>query len=156
VNSALLSLLTGLVSGTITAVVTYYATLYKARLELTIEYDKELRKNRMAAYKELWPLMKPLARYSVEQPITYEIVKDTSERMRDWYFDVGGIFLSRESRQPYFKMKESMQQIVDDSELQKDQQQALGERRLRLLTQQGTKLREALSNDVGSRRSPFI
>lgn len=155
-NSTLLSLLTGFVSGAITAVVTYFATLYKARLELTIEYDKELRKNRMEAYKVLWPLMKPLARYSVEQPITYGIVKDTSEKMRDWYFGPGGIFLSRESRKPYFDMKELMQQIIDDSELRKDEQQPLSERRLRSLTEQGTRLRAALSNDVGSRRSPFI
>jgi hypothetical protein len=43
-NDTFLSLLTGLISGAITAVVTYYATFSKARLELTIEYDKELRK----------------------------------------------------------------------------------------------------------------
>jgi hypothetical protein len=155
-NTTLLSLLAGLVSGAITAVVTYFATLSKARLELTIEYDKELRKNRMEAYEELWPLMKPLARYSVEQPITYQIVRDTSEKMRDWYFGKGGIFLSRKSRKPYFAMKELMQKIIDDSELRKDQQHPLSERRLRSLTKQGTRLREALSNDVGSRRSPFI
>ena len=118
-NSTLLSLLTGIVSGAITAVVTYFATLSKARLELSIEYDKELHKNRLTAYKELWPKLKPLARYSVEEPITYQVVKDTSEKMRDWYFDVGGIFLSRESRKPYFALKEVMQRIIDDNDLQK-------------------------------------
>lgn len=91
------SLLTGLVSGAITAVITYFVTLSKARLELTIEYDKELRQNRLEAYQKLWKIMKPLARYSAERPLTHQIVKQTSEAMRDWYFDAGGIFLSRAS-----------------------------------------------------------
>src|SRR5713101_8317869 len=100
-NNTWLSLLTGLISGAITAVVTYFATLSKARLELTIEYDKGLRENRLAAYQELWKRLKPLAPYSPEKPITHDVVKDTSEKMRDWYFEVGGIFLSSESRGPY-------------------------------------------------------
>src|SRR6185295_2353645 len=119
-NDTLLSLLTGLISGAITAVVTYFATLSKARLDLSIEYDKELRENRLTAYKELWKLLKPLARYSPETPLTHQVIKDTSESMRDWYFDVGGIFLSRASRTPYFALKQKMQKIIDNPELQKE------------------------------------
>src|SRR5215467_5409672 len=119
-NQTLLSLLTGLISGAITAVVTYFATFAKARLDLTIEYDKELRQARLTAYKELWKLMKPLARYSPETAITYQIVKDTSASMRDWYFDSGGIYLSRESRGPYFDLKKAMQAIIDNRHLQGD------------------------------------
>jgi hypothetical protein len=155
-NSTLLSLLTGLVSGAITAVVTYFATLSKARLELSIEYDKELHKNRLAAYKELWPKLKPLARYSVEEPITYQVVKDTSETMRDWYFDVGGIYLSRKSRNPYFAMKKFMQSIIDDEDLQKTPDKELKGRRLETLSDHGTALREALSNDIGTREGRFL
>lgn len=155
-NETLFSLLTGLISGAITAVVTYFATLSKARLDLTIEYDKELRENRFAAYKDLWPMLKPLARYSAEKPITYHVVKDTSEKMRDWYFDTGGIFLSRASRKPYFALKQAMQDIIDDPELQKATDRPLDKKWLRPLFDQGTALRAALSNDIGTRRGPFI
>ena len=155
-EGTLQSLLAGLVSGAITAVVTYFATLSKARLDLAIVYDKELRDHRLAAYKQLWKLLKPLARYSPEAPVTYQIVKETSESMRDWYFDQGGIFLSRESRNPYFELKEMMQRIIDDQELQKEKDRLLDANRLQPLHHQGTVLREALSNDIGTRQLPFL
>lgn len=155
-EATLLSLLAGLVSGAITAVVTYFATLSKARLDLAIVYDRELRESRLAAYKELWKRLKPLARYSPETPVTYQIVKETSESMRDWYFDLGGIFLSRESREPYFTLKRMMQKILDDSKLQEARDHPLGAEWLQPLLDQGTALREALSDDIGTRQLPFL
>ncbi|MFY9824312.1 MAG: hypothetical protein WAM82_23250 [Thermoanaerobaculia bacterium] len=154
-NPTLLSLLTGLISGAITAVVTYFATLSKARLDLSMEYDKELRANRLAAYRELWKLLKPLARYSPETPLTYQVIKETSESMRDWYFDLGGIFLSRESRAPYFALKHKMQEIIDNPELQK-REDPLDAKWIKPLHDKGTILRETLSNDIGTRRQPFL
>jgi hypothetical protein len=155
-EGTLLSLLAGLVSGAITAVVTYFATLSKSRLDLAIVYDKELRENRLEAYKELWRRLKPLARYSPETAATYQIVKDASESMRDWYFDLGGIFLSRESRDPYFALKRTMQAIIDDPDLQKEKERALEDPWIEPLLEQGRVLREALSNDIGSRQLPFL
>jgi len=155
-NQTLLSLLTGLISGAITAVVTYFATFAKARLDLTIEYDKELRQSRLSAYKELWKLLKPLARYSPETPITYQIVKDTSASMRDWYFDSGGIYLSRESRGPYFDLKKAMQVIIDNRHLQEDTHKSLEDHVVAPLHEWGRALRESLSNDIGTRRRPFV
>lgn len=145
-----LSLLTGFISGAITAVITYFATLSKARLDLSIEYDKELRASRLAAYKELWRLLKPLARYSPETPLTHQVIKETSESMRDWYFESGGIFLSRESRAPYFALKKKMQEIIDNPD------HPLDAKWIKALHDQGTILREALSNDIGTRRQPFL
>src|SRR6185295_3376603 len=155
-NGTLQSRLAGLVSGAITAVVTYWATLSKARLYLAIVYDKELRENRLAAYKELWKQLKPLARYTPETPLTHQVVKETSESMRDWYFDLGGIFLSRESRGPYFALKQRMQEIIDDPELQKEKYRPLDAKWLKPLHDHGTALREALSNDIGTRQQPFL
>jgi hypothetical protein len=155
-NDTVLSLLTGLISGAIAAVVTYFATLAKTRLDLTAEYDKELRQLRLAAYVELWKKLKPLARYSPEKPLTYHIVKETSESMRDWYFDTGGIYLSRESRTPYFALKKAMQDIIDDPKLQEDADALLDAQFVKPLHDEGTELREVLSNDIGSRRQPFV
>ena len=155
-NTTLLSLFAGLVSGTITAVVTYYATLAKSRLELSIDYDKELHTNRLTAYKDLWPRLKPLARFSVERPITHKIVKETSEAMRDWYFDVGGIFLSRAARTPYFDLKKAMQEIIDDKNLLQTPDKPLGDERLKPIHHYSKGLREALSNDIGTRQRRFL
>lgn len=150
------SLLTGLVSGALTAVITYFVTLSKARLELTVEYDKELRKSRLEAYQKLWKIMKPLARYSPEKPLTRELVKQTSEAMRDWYFDAGGIFLSRASREPYFALKREMQAIIDNASLQEAMDAPLAKDLTHALHERGTSLRASLSDDIGTRKGPFV
>lgn len=150
-----LSLITGLVSGLISAVITYFATRSKVRLDLTAEYDKKLRAERLDAYKLLWKELKPLARYSPENDLTYEIVKSVSGKMRDWYFDTGGIYLSRQSRKPYFDLKETLQKIIDNKDLilQKDEPLKID---LTGLLEQGKDLRESLSDDIGTRRDPYI
>lgn len=151
-----LSLISGLVSGAVAAVITYFATLSKARLDLSVEYDRELRKGRMAAYMELWKRMKDLARYSREGPLTYHLVRQTSERLREWYFDGSGMLLSQRSRDPYFKLKEAMQVIIDNKELESRPDEPLEESRLKEVLGWGTKLRNALSDDIGSREKPFL
>jgi hypothetical protein len=153
--SVLIALLAGLVSGAITSVITYFATAAKIRLELAVEYDKELRKDRLCAYLKLWPRLKALAKYSPPEPVSHQLVKRTSEDMRDWYFDIGGVYLSRESRGPYFKLKGMMQNIIDDPAMQK-QVGSLPRERVTALHDQATKLREALSDDVGTRQEPFL
>ena len=90
-NETSLSLITGLVSGLISAVITFFVTRAKVRLDLTAEYDRKLHSERLDAYRELFKRLKPLARYSPESRLTYKIIKDTSEDLRDWYFDIGGI-----------------------------------------------------------------
>jgi hypothetical protein len=153
--SALIALIAGLVSGAVTSVITYFATAAKIRLELTIEYDKELRKERLSAYLKLWPKLKPLARYSPPSPVSRQLVKDTSEDMRDWYFDTGGVYLSRESRDHYFKLKGTMQKIIDDPEILEEDGSLPG-KWVKTLHYEATRLRAALSDDIGTRQEPFL
>jgi hypothetical protein len=155
IMSVLIALLAGLVSGAITSVITYFATAAKIRLELAVEYDKELRKDRLCAYLKLWPKLKALAKYSPPEPVSHELVKRTSEDMRDWYFDIGGVYLSRESRGPYFKLKKEMQRIIDDPARQ-TQVGPIPSELVTTLHDHATKLREALSDDVGTRQEPFL
>jgi hypothetical protein len=155
-NVTLISLISGFISGAITAVITYFATRSKAILDLTIEYDKELRKERLAAYQQLWPKLKPLAKYSPERPLTYQIVKATSEDMRDWYFSTDGIFLSAHSRKTYFDLKGVMQIIIDDAKLQQYGEKPLDASFIRQVHDNATLLRASLSNDIGTRRKSFV
>jgi len=159
-NEAALSLITGLVSGLISAVITFFVTRSKVRLDLTAEYDRKLRSERLDAYRELFKRLKPLARYSQESPLTYAIIKDTSENLRDWYFDIGGIYLSKESRTPYFDLKTMLQKIIDDKELQKHPEAELPDKDwkdvIKALLEQGKLVRESLTNDIGTRRGPFV
>jgi hypothetical protein len=155
-ESLVVPLISGLVAGIISAVLTYFGTRSKIRLDLTAEYDKDLRASRLEVYKTLWTLLKPLARYSREGPLTYQLVKNISEEMRDWYFDTGGIYLSRQSRGPYFKMKEVMQAIIDDASLVQRADEPLSEVNIKALLKSGTRLRESLADDIGTRRGPYV
>lgn len=150
-----LPLITAIVSALITAVVTYFATRSKVRFDLMIEYDKKLREERLDSYKLLWKELKPLARYSAENELTYEIIRETAGKMRDWYFDEGGgIYLSKQSREPYFDLKKSMQRIIDNENLKN--QNELPEDDLDKILKRGSILRESLSDDIGTRRESFI
>lgn len=158
-NQTALSLLTGLISGLISAVITFFVTRAKVRLDLTAEYDRKLRSERLDAYRDLFKRLKPLARYSPESPLTYQIIRNTSEELRDWYFDVGGIYLSKESRTPYFDLKKLMQEIIDNENLQETPKAALPKelaKDLEALLEKGKLLREYLTNDIGTRRGPFV
>lgn len=155
-DMAFSSLLAGFVSGALTAIVTYLATRAKTRLDLNVEYDRDLRKSRLEAYRDLWAKLEPLARYTPERPITYRIVEESSHRMREWYFNVGGIYLSRESRRPYFKLKDAMQRIIDDDDLRESPEERLQSHVLRPLEEHGRALRGSLSDDIGTRNRPFV
>ena len=159
-NETALSLVTGLVSGLVSAVITFFVTRAKVRLDLTAEYDRKLRSERLDAYRELFKRLKPLARYSAEKPLTYKIIKETSEDLRDWYFDVGGIYLSKDSREPYFELKGLMQKIIDHEEFKEAPLDATTSKHFKHLVkevlEEGKLLREYLTKDIGTRRGPFV
>jgi hypothetical protein len=119
----------------------------------TVIYDKELRKERLSAYLELWPKLISLARYSAPSPVGRQLVMRTSEAMRDWYFDTGGIYLSRESRGPYFELKGTMQYIIDNP-LILNNDGSLTDEWVVTLHRQASELRTSLSDDVGTRQEP--
>ena len=150
------SLLAGLISAALTAVVTYFATRSKIRLDLMVEHDKEINKKRLELYIELWTMFKPLARFSNDEKLTYSIIKETSEKMRDWYFDkLGGIYLSKASRKPYFKLKKAMQEIIDDENLKGKNDELKGPQIDKILAC-GTRLRNSLSDDIDTRNKSFL
>jgi hypothetical protein len=157
-ETAIVSLVTSSITAVVTATITYFGTRSKIRLDLTYELDTELRNKRLEAYKELWTQLKPLARYSREpEGITYEIVKDTSGKMRDWYFQPDkGIYLSKASRKPYFNLKEHMQKIIDDDKLKGDPKSVICGPQLKRLLAEGSRLRASLADDIGTRRRPLI
>ncbi len=85
----------GLISG---AVVAYLSAIIKFRKDLESEFDKEIRKDRMAAYQELWGYLEVLARYDRPAPLTIQCAQDLAVSMRTWYYAQGGILLSERAR----------------------------------------------------------
>jgi hypothetical protein len=155
-DDILITLIISAASAGLSSVVTYLATRWKIRLELEAEYDKELRGVRIGVYKDLWKTLEPLARYSPPGPVTYITIKDLSERMRKWYFEGGGIYLSKKSREPYFGLKGSLKKIIDNEELRSKPNDPLDTKIIEPILEEGSKLRAGLSWDIGTRREPLL
>jgi len=150
------SLVTALLSGIISSALTYFSTRSKIRLEMTVDYDKDLHNKRLELYKQLWPKTKPLAEFTRESPLTYDIVKAVAEETRDWYFDQGGIYLSKRSRKPYFRLKSLLQNVLDDKTLEREPSRTIGKPRTAAILAAARNLRTSLADDIRARRGPWL
>jgi hypothetical protein len=150
------SVVTALLSGIVSSTLTYFSTRSKIRLDMRVEYDKDLHSKRLELYQQLWPKTKPLAEFTRDSALTYEIVKTVAEQTRDWYFDQGGIYLSKRSRKPYFHLKGLMQDVLDDKELQQDRFRALDTPQTDALLAAARRLRTSLADDIRARRGPWL
>lgn len=145
-----LAVVTAGVTAALSIVTTYFATRGKIRHELLAQYDKDLRDRRMTAYKALWTLTEPLARYSPPQPLSGEGARSLSSELRTWYFR-NGIVLSKRAREAYFDLQEGL----TDEKLAAGTE-PLDEEPLKLLQNASRDLHTALCGDVGSRKPPMI
>jgi hypothetical protein len=146
------SILIGGAAGLLSAIITHFSTRAKIRLDLAAEYDKKLQESRLDAYKELWAMLEPLARYGRDGSVTYAVMRSISDRTRSWYFQKGGIFLTERSRKPYFKWKEAMQPVLDASNSGSEPNAEINAKQLELILATGSTLRTALSDDIGTKR----
>jgi hypothetical protein len=146
------SLVIGGASGLVSAVLTHFSTRAKLRLDLAAEYDKTLQESRLAAYKELWSVLEPLARFGRDRPITHTVLRGISDKTRHWYFQTGGIYLTQRSRGPYFAWKEAMQPVLDDVDASRSPEAPISDSRLVRIIATGSTLRTALSDDIGTKR----
>ena len=108
--------------------------------------DPEVLKTRRSVYEQLYRLLKPLARYDLPEPVEVETLKRITVAMRDWYFDVGGLYLTDHGRGPYFELKEAIKVVLEHPQYQSTQQ--ITEEDYNTLVQAASKLRAALRDDL--------
>lgn len=151
-SDTLTSVAIGGVAGLVSAVITHWSTRAKIRLDLAAAYDKELQEKRRDVYEKLWALLAPLAKYGREKPVTYAVIDSISSQSRDWYFKVGGIYLTESSRPPYFHWKEQLQHVLDTPGREALANSPIPPAQLEALVQAGSALRTSLSDDIGTKR----
>ena len=62
----------------------------------------------------------------MSEELDAKALKEVSLQLRDWYFDMGGLYLSDECRVPYFALKEVLKiRIEKGMKLNKEEQHAL-------------------------------
>jgi hypothetical protein len=100
------------VTGAVGLIAGVVGTAYKSRKALESEYDIDLRKARIEVYKELWSALELLAKYS-PPGFSRGSVEQLSVTLRRWYFERGGIFLSKRARNAYFDLQEALVQTLE-------------------------------------------
>jgi hypothetical protein len=133
----------------VTAVVTYVGTRRRLLDDLAHDYDLALRANRVEVYPALWALTEALPRYGRPGDVSISDLQQLIGKLRDWYFETGGLFLTAGSRDAYFELQEELASTTRD----RDAHEAIGDEDRERLRVCGSTLRTALAADIHSRRT---
>jgi len=176
-DAAILSAVLGaIVTGVFALLAAVLGAFINFRKELEAEYDKDLRKLRIEVFKPLWRLLQPLAFYGPPGPVTYRKAEELSRDLRQWYYEVGGLFLSSRqpgagrfssiarprtaeggSRGPYFALQEALQEVVSRvRQADIPLNDPLPDADLTVLKANASALRTSLTLDVGTRRGSEV
>jgi hypothetical protein len=77
-----------------------------------IKVDEGLRAKRETSYLELWKLTSLLPEWPRADDVTYAKLGELSRAMRDWYFNGGGLYLSRQARTAYGKVQDGLEPLL--------------------------------------------
>jgi hypothetical protein len=139
-----------LTSSVLTAIITAYLASRKIREDLEARYDTDLRERRLNVYTELWKSLEPLAKYSPPGPVTGTVMADLSRSLRVWYYETGGIFLSTEARDAYFRLQDALVGGIHNAA--GDGNAVVGAETFEFIRARSSALRTGLAHDIGTRR----
>jgi hypothetical protein len=142
--------LVGAISGILT-------TAWKTRKDLEAQYDIDLRKRRIEAYRALWKELEILADYSPPGELRYDGLRALSISLRQWYFQRGGLFLSLKTRGPYFNLQQALTGV---SSAGRPGSERVDEYTATVVKTLASRLRTSTTDDVatrvGSRLAPSL
>ena len=147
-DSVMVAVTSGLASAVVGGVLTYFTGVLKIRRDLAAQYDSDLRRDRIAVYKDLWKNLQPLTRYAPGKTLTCSHAHQLAAELRRWYFEEGGLYLSEPAREAYFRLQDGLKTVPVDSDQPCDA--------LPALMALGSELRTQLTRDVGTRAQPML
>jgi hypothetical protein len=136
-------------SGVVGAVTGFLAALLRSALDVRVKIDQELRDVRTPLYKELWHEMKIVPLWPRNENLKYGDLQALSGRFRDWYFEGGGIYLSRPSQRRYRELQELLRSLADQPP---ERGVDPGGKAYRNVQRRCSALRTAMTDDLLSRR----
>jgi hypothetical protein len=134
----------------------YVGTRRRVLAELEGRYDAELRDSRLRVYPQLWAALEPLAKYARQppgRPRRHEI-ESLARRLRRWYFEEGGLYLSAEAREAYFQLQDALTAVIESQRWNEEtgSSNEIDAHTFDALRQIASWLRTTLTYDVGTRR----
>jgi hypothetical protein len=145
------TLMLGIVTGASTlgaAAIASFVSYRIARWNIRKDLEVELRRQKLDAFKKLWAISQPLAKYGRAEPVTTETIAQLSQDLRRWYFEEGGMFLTDASRDKYFEFQESLQNAIK-SQKSGAAEVTLDEATFEPLRTKGSELRTTLRDSFG-------
>lgn len=116
--------------------------------KLAGDIDLDLRKRRIDLYEELWKATAVLPKWPRAQGVTYEALLALSETLKTWYFQRGGMYLSRTAhRDAYSPLQDTLANILGTQSTG-----PISDQHYELVRDRCSALRTALANDIESRR----
>ncbi len=86
--------------------------LHRVLLATATTIDSDLRAHRIEVYCELWKKTGLLPQWPRNQQLTYAELRQFTTDLRDWYFERGGMYLSRSAREAYGKVQEALNSVL--------------------------------------------
>ena len=134
----------------------YVGTRRRVLAELEGRYDAALRDLRLGVYPQLWAALQPLAKYAREPPGPPAVkdIEALSTRLRRWYFEEGGLYLSAEAREAFFQLQDALTAVSASgpSAPVKPTSARLAPDTFKAVQAIASWLRTTLTYDVGTRR----
>ena len=124
-----------------------------SRRTLALQYDTELRRERLAVYADLWSRLEVLNKYGrsssrLSRVDTEKLVAD----LKRWYFQVGGIYLSEPTRNDYFALQDALQHALATARAERGELESAGDEAFEFVRLRASRLRTSLTRDVGTRK----
>jgi hypothetical protein len=101
------------VAAAVGAVTSYLATRAQETLGARRQIDVRVLRTRLRSYPELWRYSSAVPRWPRNSKLTYEQLEVLSKQFRAWYFESGGMYLSRNARKAYGAAQESLASCLD-------------------------------------------
>jgi hypothetical protein len=89
---------------------------FESALEVGSQIDIDLRDRRIRVYKYLWQHTEILPKWPRNPAVTYEALYKFSATLRDWYFQTGGMYLSRDTQKAYVAVQETIRETLEEKD----------------------------------------
>jgi hypothetical protein len=106
----LLAAVAGAAAGGVVGAVTSYL---QVRRSYRLGTDQELRNARLGAYVKVWAALKPLSTHRDQPPSPRELHQLVSV-LTDWYYDVGGLYLTSQSQPAFVELVRHVKEAADE------------------------------------------
>ena len=148
---------TVLVSSFVGALVSFLGAWLKSALEMRSKIDEELLNKRTELYQDLWDKTKILPKWPRKDDVTYENLISFSTDLRKWYYDGGGLYLSRTAQKAFARVQDAIwnQTHCKDKDEKKDK--LIKAKEYDVIRIYCSRLRTEITNDLLSRKAtPFL